>query len=148
MRIKGNWAAGIVILYGGFAVFIVGFLVFASFQKVELVAPDYYEQEIRYEEQLERIRRTKGLPDGLTWSLAARELTVQFPETLRGKTVSGTIVLYRASDASADRRIPVAIDANLRQIVPLHNLRTGHWRVKLEWKVDSQSYYDEENFTL
>ncbi len=148
MKIKGNWALGMVLLYGGFAAFVLGFLFYSSFQKVELVTPNYYEQEIRYQDQIEKIRRTKALSESLTWSLSGRMLTIRFPEALKDKVISGTVTFYRPSDSSMDRKVPLAVGASLLQDFPLVSLAAGWWRMKVEWTAGTESYYHEEEFNL
>lgn len=148
MKIKGNWALGMVLLYGGFAAFVLGFLLYSSFQKVELVTPNYYEQEIRYQDQIEKIRRTKALSESLTWSLSGRMLTIRFPEALKDKVISGTVTFYRPSDSSMDRKVPLAVGASLLQDFPLASLAAGWWKMKVEWTAGTESYYHEEEFNL
>lgn len=148
MKIKGNWALGMVLLYGGFAAFVLAFLVYSSFQKVELVAPNYYEQEIKYQDQIEKIKRTKALTEGLAWSISGRRLTIRFPEAQRDKAISGTVTFYRPSDASLDRKVPLAIGASLQQEFPLTSLEPGWWKMKVVWTAGTESYYHEEEFSL
>ncbi len=50
-----GWPGGFFILFGGY---IAGFIVFASRQKMDLVRNDYYDQEIRYQQQIDRVQRT------------------------------------------------------------------------------------------
>ena len=56
-----NWGYKILLVY---AVFIAGilFLVYkASSQKMDLVTPDYYEQELKYQSQINATERANAL---------------------------------------------------------------------------------------
>ena len=51
-----NWGKGIFIFYSLFVVAILSVVYFAFTQEVNLVSEDYYQQEIAYESQIERIK--------------------------------------------------------------------------------------------
>ena len=60
----------------------------------------------------------------------------------------GTVTLYRASDARADRVMPLQLAADGTQRVPTVGLPSGHWLLKLAWTVGDEPYYVERHLRL
>ena len=59
--IKMNWGKGIAAVYICFVVIILGFVFYFMNQDVDLVTHKYYDEEIKYQEQIERMKRTNEL---------------------------------------------------------------------------------------
>ena len=55
-----NWGWKIALVYTLFALMTLGFVVLGSMKKVNLVEKDYYEKEIKYQEQIDKIRNDKS----------------------------------------------------------------------------------------
>lgn len=132
-------------LIGFLALFFTGavsFIVFAVRQDMDLVRPDYYDQEIRYQEQLDRLERTRRLGPGLRLEERFPEGRVVFhlPATQSGAAVTGNLKLYRPSNARLDRLVELRPDAAGRQSIPVDGLAPGLWRVQAIWRVDGQEY--------
>mgnify|MGYP003351831803 CR=1 FL=1 len=53
-----NWGWRIVMLYGGFVVLILFLVYKTTTVKDDLVTPDYYAKELKYQEQLDKQKRT------------------------------------------------------------------------------------------
>jgi hypothetical protein len=138
-----NWGTGIAIAYTAFALATAGFAAFAMSRPVDLVSQDYYRQSLRLDQRMRAERNARGLQPAPTivqqnerlvrWTLPPH----QIPKA------HGTITLYRAADARADRVIDVAPDASGRQDIPLRGLAPGSWIVRVQWTVDGVDYYLE-----
>ena len=148
---KGNrWGVGIILLYGGFVLFILGIVAFASFQHFDLVEDHYYDKEVVYQKHIDEVNRTNALPERPRCDVdgAARELVLSFPTFVPHDHVAGTLILYRPSGASMDMTVPVRLDADNRQTISIAALPAGFWKAKLEWQVDSSGYFLEQSFFL
>jgi len=64
------------------------------------------------------------------------------------RTVSGTINFYRPSDAGLDHDISLAPDPTGAQSVNVRDLRTGLWKVRVQWKTGSQDYFFERRVII
>ena len=64
------------------------------------------------------------------------------------RSATGRILLYRSSDAHADREMPLALDAAGRQVVALAGLKSGSWSLQIEWRLRDRDYYVERQLTL
>ena len=55
MKLQISWGTGIVIAFAIFMAVTVSTAVYMMNQDVNLVADDYYDQEIKYQQQIDRI---------------------------------------------------------------------------------------------
>ncbi len=135
----------IAIIYGVFIVILVGFAIFSSFNTVELVTNDYYRQELAYQQQIERMKRSKRLPQPVSWHYdhELESLIFQFPDYLRPDQIKGRFHFFRPSDSMQDRFEPIYADSNNRQYFSTQDLSRGFWRIKIVWTYDMREYYDE-----
>lgn len=135
-----NWGTGIAAVYSVFALSTLGFVGFALSRPVDLVSPDYYQRSLQQDQRMAAVDNARRL--GATLSVAVEPATRRLVVTMPGAESSGTITLYRPSDASSDRQIPLTI-TNGRQLVDTSGMAAGHWIVQLEWTADGRPYYFE-----
>jgi len=141
-----------IVITAYFVVFfsgLVAFIVFATTRQVDLVRPDYYEEEVRYQQQLDRVQRTQALPErvSVTYDPARHWITVTLPKA-HAQSSSGQIHLYRPSDAKLDQRFPLAPDVAGAQRIDASKLRSGLWNVRVEWVVQEQQYYFNQSVII
>lgn len=146
---KSNWGIGMAVLYCSFAIFILALVVFSVSNPVDLVEDNYYEQELLYQDQVNRIRRTKALPVGLRvhYTAVRHQITVSFP-TQFSESTEGTITLFRPSDSRLDHVIDLKLNDNAEQVIDSELMTPGMWRLIVRWTSDGQEYYDEEILVL
>lgn len=148
-RWRFNWGVGIALTYALFAMATLGFVAFAIGQPVELVSPDYYSQSLAVDRKTEAIQRADALGDGLSIaaSESGRAVEIVIPAE-QGRAATGTATFYRPSDASADRVIPIAVDARGRQTIDAAALARGRWILKIDWQFQGRRYYREQPLDL
>jgi hypothetical protein len=147
-----KWSLWPVSIIAFFAVAILScgvFVAFCSMNGTDLVASDYYEQEIRYQGEMESITRARSLnpPATLEYVGETGIIMIQIPAQA-GTAVSGTLELYRPSSARMDKKVSLHVDASGRQIVEAGSLAKGPWKMKLAWKAGDQSYQLNREFTI
>jgi len=147
---RNYWPLGVV---GAVALFLAGtaLLVFLSARSpADLVSPDYYERELRYQEDLDRRARTLALADRvqLTYDAARHQLTLALPADHAARRAVGQIHLYRPSAAGQDRRIPLALDAHGRQTLDTAAWPAGLWRVRVTWRVGEEEFALDEQVVV
>lgn len=138
-----NWGKKIALLYIGFVALIVSMVAMAMNQKVDLVASDYYEQEIKYQEKINKIERTKKLNSQLTWKTENNKIIVEFPLEANGKIKSGSVNFFRPSNAEMDQKIEFKNDTISNQIIDIEKLNKGVYKMQIDWKVEDVEYYNE-----
>jgi len=144
------WPIGITAFLVVFAGCVAGFIAFAVRQQNDLVRPDYYEEEIRYQTQMNRIERTHslGTSAAVTADVAGRELTVRIPVSHLATLSLGTVQLYRPSDAGRDRVVKLTPSAEGRQVVSLTDLEPGLWRARVRWTSGGLEYSMDDALVL
>jgi nitrogen fixation protein FixH len=144
MRISLNWGTGIALVYTAFAAATTGFVTFAMSRTVHLVSDDYYAQSLQQNQRMEAERNTRALVQGpsVGWS-GAHAMVLSLPSA-HAPSATGTVTLYRPSDAAADRTFALAVDAAGRQQIPLDALARGRWLLQVRWSAEGRSYYFEE----
>ncbi|HMO52556.1 MAG TPA: FixH family protein [Kiritimatiellia bacterium] len=107
-------------------------------QSVDLVRPDYYEQDLKHSERMEQERRAQGLenPLRIDYDASAQTITLHYPSV----AASGSVHLYRPSDSALDRIVDIAPDAAARQVLDASALATGLWRIQVSWRQNDQDY--------
>ncbi|MDR6196614.1 FixH family protein [Siphonobacter sp. SORGH_AS_0500] len=140
-----NWGKSIILAFVAFGSFI-GFLVYRmASTKVDLVRKDYYQTEMAYQQQIDRIQNNKSAhnPFKINHQPSKKEIQFSIPKGL----TKGRIQFFRPSDAQLD--FNVAVEPNhTEQIVSTRKLKTGHWRIKITWTDGQQEYYTEEEVRL
>jgi nitrogen fixation protein FixH len=148
-KIQNPWPVGLVIFFILFGAYIVGFVIFASRQKMDLVREDYYDQEIRFQQQIDRAQRSAPiLADAdIQYDRADDQVTVSLP-SVKQKDISGTVSFYRPSDADLDRNVKLGLDGAGRQSVSVRLLRAGLWKVRVQWSAAGQEYFFEKPIVI
>jgi nitrogen fixation protein FixH len=145
-KIKNPWPVGLVLFFIVFAAYIIGFVIFASRQKMDLVRNDYYDQEIRFQKQIDRVNRTEPMRSnvGLDYDAAQKSIRIRLPRAAEGNGRSGSVSFYRPSDASLDTTAALAVDAQGTQRLDVGGLRPGLWKVRVAWSSEGREYFFEK----
>lgn len=145
-----NWGWKIVLLYGLFVIMTLSMVVFFMRQQVDLVADDYYKQEIAYQGQMDKMSNAAALQQSLeiNYSKDNRALTLKFPTTHLGNSLKGEVHLYRPANAEEDQVFLVNPLENGEQLISVSSLSKGFWKIKISWTANAMHYYDEKAITF
>ena len=145
-----NWGWKIVILYAAFVAMTLSMVFYFMGQKVDLVAKDYYKQEIEYQDQIDKITNAKLLKEPLVfeYSVTERSINLSFPPLHLNQGIEGIIHLYRPSDSDEDKEIVVQPDDSGKQTIAVGGLSRGLWKIKITWSSAGTEFYDEKVITL
>jgi len=145
---KLNWGTGIFVFYVLFMAVSFWFISFAMSKDVNLVTDDYYKKEIKYQEQIDRIKRTNELPEKLKVKVQKENITFYFPSIFPSDKIDGNILLYRPSNRYYDHSLSINLNENNEQSLPTEHLLKGLWKIKVDWKVDTLTYFNQENIMV
>jgi nitrogen fixation protein FixH len=136
-----NWGTGVFIVYTTFALATIAFAVFSFSTKVDLVADDYYTQELNYDQKYRRIEQAAklGIEPQCTYDAASGTLHFIFPRPLSG----GTIQLYRPSKTGADKFLNLMPTSSTELTLDCGTLEKGLWKIRLNWDSGSEQYFHE-----
>ncbi|RIV17720.1 nitrogen fixation protein FixH [Fibrisoma montanum] len=141
-----NWGKSIVLTFILFAGFIGSLVFLMSRQRVDLVRDDYYQDELNFQRQINRISNTARLSGAasMTYQRALQQVVFTLPASVR----QGNVTFYRPADRRLDFTVPIAANAMSRQTVSTAPLAKGYWRVQLTWSDGEQEYYAEKELYL
>jgi hypothetical protein len=147
---RNLWPIGIVVACALFVAGTAGLIVLACAQKNDLVRPDYYEQELRYQSQIERVQRTRLAAAAATvaYDSARNCLIIALPPAQAAGPITGTIELYRPSAGALDRSFSLKVDVNGLQSLDAAEFAPGLWKVRVSWTVENEKYYLEQRVVI
>ena len=147
---RNFWPHAIIAWFVIFASAMAIWISYAVRQNMDLVRPDYYEEEIRFQKQLDRLNRTAAVRSetALGYSATRGEVTLRLPATHLDPRPTGQIHFYRPADAALDADFPLTVDAAGLQRIDVRSLRAGHWKVRVQWNASGQEYSFEETLVL
>lgn len=139
---RNPWPVAIVAWFIVFGGFIAAFTVFAARQRMDLVSRDYYEQELQFQNRIDRLNRTVPFAGqvAVDYSAARRTVRVTLPAGHARRPVTGQIRLYRPADARSDQVVRLHLDPAGAQAVEVGRLPAGLWKIAVDWTVDGQDY--------
>lgn len=117
---------------------------FAFNQDLNMVRDDYYEEELEFQAKIEKIKRTNDLTENLIVKQENNRIIFKFPSIFSSQSISGNIVLYRPSDSNLDVSFPISLDTSSLQYFPTESLLSGLWKIKIDWKSDATTYFNNE----
>jgi hypothetical protein len=142
---KFGWGKGIAVVY---IVFVTATLIMTytmMTKKVDLVTDNYYEKEIKYQEQINKINNANKLSEALKLETVDGKIVVKYP---RIGAVSGELDFYRPSDPAKDFKMQVQADKDNVQVIDGSKMTKGYWKVKIEWKSNGTYYYNEAQIIM
>lgn len=141
-----SWGKGIVLV---FVLFIlgIGVLVYRSMTKnIDLVTSNYYEKELKYQEQIDKINNTNSLKEKIMIEYNGSVILITYPSVQ--KSITGEISFYKPSDAKSDFRIKVEPGSDMKQIIQKEMLAKGLWKVQINWAMDGKEYFSEDRVMI
>jgi nitrogen fixation protein FixH len=142
-NMKFNWGHGITIFLVIFVVTMVGVVVRISIDddyNHELVSENYYEDELKYQEEINKAENAKNLSGSIRYSISVDGITVTFPNDFPFDKVSGIIKMKRPSKKILDFVINVKLDDNYQMLIPANKLIRGKWLMIIDWNVENQEF--------
>jgi hypothetical protein len=145
---RSFWPYAIMIWMALFATGIVSFVVVAQKNHVDLVGADYYDQEMKFQQQIDRVANTRSVKREISVRYSAGEIDIALPPEHARQNPTGSIQLYRPSDASLDQQVALAVGKNGDQKIDATKLRPGLWKVRITWKVGPEEYFFDQSLVV
>jgi len=139
---KLNWGTYIVISFVLFISFILYFVIKTSTDSTyeyDLVAEDYYKDELEYQQRIDKLENAKKLKNNLLVNRTKEGINIKFPKEFNPKDIKGKVSLYRPSNQKLDREIPLSL-SNSSLLIPKIVLVGGRWDIHIEWSYKNTEY--------
>jgi nitrogen fixation protein FixH len=140
---KISWGHKILFVYLGFVAGILFLVYRASREKFDLVTPNYYESELKFQNVIDDKQRVAHLsaPPKITHSV--NTVGIQLPDEFLNRNVKGELYLYRPSDASKDVKKSFTANSGFIEVALDKDL-SGAYEVKLSWQAEGKTFYNEQ----
>ncbi|MFN8152958.1 MAG: FixH family protein [Bacteroidia bacterium] len=144
-----NWGYKILILYTAFIAGILFLVYKCSQQDVDLVSENYYERELKFQDQINRTNNVAMTGNTIKAEIkeSEKQLLLTFPSSVSGKKISGEIHMFRPDNSKLDLKIPVDITAGL-QYIDISKMAKGFWRMQVSWQINEMPLYQEEKIFI
>lgn len=140
-----NWGYKIAIFYTAFALFMIALVVKSFQQEHDLVTDNYYEEELKFQQQIDKQNLVADEGKQVAWKQEGNSLLLDFPA---GSAISGEIKLFRPSDASKDFSVDIQPDAEGKQQVDISKAAAGKYLLQIDWNEDGKAYFQENVIVL
>jgi hypothetical protein len=137
------WPYGIFVAYVIFVVATLSFVFFTFTVKFDLVVPEYYNETLAYQNQIDRESNSLSLDEPISWEIEENMLLIRIPQELIQTEVTGILTMYKASNASMDQTFEVSLNDDGTQSIPLNTFAKGKWELQVKIASDGKEYYSE-----
>ncbi len=142
-----NWGYKIIFVYAIFVAGIVFMVVKSSSQNVDLVRPDYYEEELKYQETIDATHRANALSKKLQLKVNNDTLQISFPEEMASEAFKANVWLYCIADVKKDVNQLYTTSSGWLSI-SLPKANKGLHDVKVSWAFNGLTYYFEQKLFI
>lgn len=145
-----NWGVKIILSFVVFIGVIFTLAYISMNQDISLVSENYYEQELAYEDQIQRIKNTQSLSERpqVVVNREAAKVQLVFPESLRASIDEGKLHFFRPSNAALDKDFTISLDQDGKQSFEVKDFSQGLWKAQITWKYRNKEYYQEVNLVF
>ena len=146
MKLKISWPLGIVVSLVAFIIFILSFVYKAMFlpnYDHHLVSENYYEDELLYQQEIDKENRGLGLEENISLTKNENGLLIKFPTEFEAEAISGTVYFQRLSNNKIDFKKEIQLNSH-EMLIPKEQLVQGRWDIKIEWKAFEVDYLYKE----
>jgi nitrogen fixation protein FixH len=135
-----NWGWKITIFLTCFIGFIMYMVVYSFTTSNDLVAEDYYNQEIQYQENIDAQKNALPFNKGVTVISNTENVTIQFPANFDIKFTDGEVSFYRPDNAKLDRKFNLELTPENNQSLDKSKIAPGFYKITIQFS-DGKTHY-------
>lgn len=140
---KFNWGWGIALFYTSFVVFMLFMVWCTNLMKTELVTEDYYGKELKFQEQLDKMKRSNVLSQPVNWTVQNNSVKLNFPADVKGRDIKAKVLFYRPDNSKRDFNIACTADTNGVCVINSEKFHHGAYKMEVDWSAGKETYYTE-----
>lgn len=141
-----NWGHSIIIVFILFAIGILTLVTRSMQTRIDMVTPDYYAEELKYQATIDARNNTGALSAPVRVRQPGDTIEITFPGELKGAPLQGEIHFYRPADSRRDFKLPLELNAAGQLLVNREQFDRGPYRIKMQWQYDGKDYFQETQF--
>lgn len=143
-----NWGTGIAATLTVFVGMMAWFAVRAMNNQEQLVTEDYYQQELRYQSDINRMSGTMRDHAQVAITTNGDIITLRFPAPANGAAITGTLHLMRPSDINGDRTVQVTADNTGLATAKVDGMGKGIYQLRLDWNDGGTDRLQEQRLEI
>lgn len=143
-----NWGKGIAVAIVLMCCGIISIVYIASTYKYDMVIDNYYEEELKFNDQAQAIENAHQLSADITMHQNEKFLFITFPNECTSSDIKGSLQLYRPSDATRDINIPIEFIEGSIMTIPLNETIKGNYHAIAQWTMNGKAYKVVKNFEV
>ncbi|SFD33506.1 FixH protein [Chitinophaga sp. CF118] len=140
-----NWGHKIIIVFTLFAAGILTLVTKSMNTRLDLVTPDYYGEELKYQQVIDGRKQALNLSSPIAISQEEHTITLAFPSEMQNIPLTGNVLFYRASDSRQD--VSLSLKKGLL-IIDKNRLHKGNYRIQLKWQANGKQYFQENEMMV
>ena len=145
---RNLWPFGIIAAFVLFFAGMATVVVIAATHREHLVNDNYYEQELKFQNQIDGGSRAKKSGASIVYDSASDSVVITLPAAQLAQKFSGTIELYRPAEPKLDREFLLEPKADGTQRLNVSKLAAGLWLVRVKWVAGGENYFLEQKINL
>lgn len=145
---KFNWGTGIALVYGTFALIMVGVVFLSRQHDPGLVSKDYYNLDLNYQEHMDKKQNTANLSEALEIRYDAIRKVIRLKFPTNAGTPAGAIKAYRSASVQDDFNLDVKTGPEGVMEIPAGQLTKGLWHLEVDWQANGTKYFNEAIVTV
>ncbi len=142
---KLNWGVSIAIVYIVFMLGMISAVVVTARKGVNLVRPDYYQEGVSYQENIDAQSNLLKLDKKVDLQNESAELLIKLPTE---ESAKGEVHMFRPSDFKLDKTFDFEVGTGEMIRIPTKNLKRGEWVAKIKWKSADKAYEYQRTVNL
>lgn len=149
MKTQRNfWPLGIIVTFVIFLSGMTWVVVIAATHPDYLVSNNYYEQELRFQQQINATARAEKSGASISRDAATGNIVIALNAAGTKQHFSGTVEFYRPSAPSMDHQIQLQPESDGKQVIDMSKLASGPWLMRVKWNTDGQAYFLEKKIII
>jgi hypothetical protein len=143
-----NWGHKLTLAFSAFVIFIFVMVYKAVNSNFQLVTKEYYKDELAYQEVIDGTNKANQLSAAVSIQQVDDQLIIQLPEEMKQQAVNGSIWLYCPSEDKNDRRLPLMVNGEGKQIISTKTIAAASYLAKIRWQANNETYYTEQRINI
>lgn len=143
-----SWGIKIIISFIIFAAGVAVMVAVSMKNDTDLVAENYYEKEIKYQNEIDMLKRSIFLKEKIKIRLEVKDIIIEVEDSKLAGNLSGEIYFYRTNDEDKDFIERINFTNGGMQKINTENMNRGLWKLRLNLIYNSEKYFIEERIFL
>lgn len=143
-----SWGHKIAALYIAFVIMVLFMVYLAMNQKIELVTPDYYAKELKFQQEIDAINNAGMLSANVQVEIQNKAVVIVFPEEMKNIEIKGEALMFRPSDSSLDISFPLELNTDGKMLLKSEKFKTGLYKLIVKWTTEGKNYQSEHTVVL